>query len=243
MRVLDLFSGIGGFSLGLERSGHETLAFCEIDPFCQKVLKQWWPSKPIFSTVKKLNDCLEKALTSLPQDSLAKTSVLPASKPEWSTTNVPEKPPHAQDSLGRFYAPFAWYDLSTGLWRTWQQTMMEHWESFSERWPKAGMMLNGIAYHRVGSEGGICEKGSTPWPTPTASDYKGASSGCRKIKVKEISMLRFFLHYHFAKPHQRTTYPSPTLLEKMMGYPIGHTVLNPLATPLTQNLKNLSEDN
>ena len=32
--VLDLFSGIGGFSLGLERTGgFETIAFCEIEPF------------------------------------------------------------------------------------------------------------------------------------------------------------------------------------------------------------------
>ena len=41
---LDLFSGIGGFSLGLERTGgFKTVAFCEIDPFCQKVLKKHWP--------------------------------------------------------------------------------------------------------------------------------------------------------------------------------------------------------
>ena len=31
MNVLDLFSGIGGFSLGLERAGMRTVAFCEID--------------------------------------------------------------------------------------------------------------------------------------------------------------------------------------------------------------------
>ena len=38
VRVLDLFSGIGGFSLGLDRAGMETVAFCENDKFCQKVL-------------------------------------------------------------------------------------------------------------------------------------------------------------------------------------------------------------
>ena len=37
MKVLDLFSGIGGFSLGLERAGMETIAFCEFDEHAQKV--------------------------------------------------------------------------------------------------------------------------------------------------------------------------------------------------------------
>ena len=39
LKVLDLFSGIGGFSLALESTGHfETVAFVEKDEFCQKVL-------------------------------------------------------------------------------------------------------------------------------------------------------------------------------------------------------------
>lgn len=42
MNILDLFSGIGGFSLGLERAGMKTVAFCEIEPFCQAVLKKHW---------------------------------------------------------------------------------------------------------------------------------------------------------------------------------------------------------
>lgn len=46
-RVLDLFSGIGGFSLGLERTGgFKTVAFCEIDPYCRKVLGKHWPGVP-----------------------------------------------------------------------------------------------------------------------------------------------------------------------------------------------------
>jgi len=52
IRVLDLFSGIGGFSLGLERAGMETVAFVEIDEYCQKVLKKHWPDVPIFSDIK-----------------------------------------------------------------------------------------------------------------------------------------------------------------------------------------------
>jgi DNA (cytosine-5)-methyltransferase 1 len=55
VKVLDLFSGIGGFSLGLERTGgFETVAFCEIDPYCQKVLKKHWPEVPIYEDVREV---------------------------------------------------------------------------------------------------------------------------------------------------------------------------------------------
>lgn len=55
LRVLDLFSGIGGFSLGLERAGMETVAFCEQDKFCQKVLRKHWPEVPIHDDIKTLD--------------------------------------------------------------------------------------------------------------------------------------------------------------------------------------------
>ena len=54
MKVLDLFSGIGGFSLGLERAGMETVAFCEIDPFCQKVLKKHWPEVIVYDDIRTI---------------------------------------------------------------------------------------------------------------------------------------------------------------------------------------------
>jgi len=55
LKTLDLFSGIGGFSLGLERTGgFETVAFCEIDKFCKKVLAKHWPNVRQYEDVKEL---------------------------------------------------------------------------------------------------------------------------------------------------------------------------------------------
>ena len=55
-QVLDLFSGIGGFSLGLERTGgFKTAAFCEIEEFPRRVLKKHWPDVRIYKDVRELN--------------------------------------------------------------------------------------------------------------------------------------------------------------------------------------------
>lgn len=56
MKVLDLFSGIGGFSLGLERTGgFETVAFCEIEEYPRKILAKHWPEVPIYEDVRSLD--------------------------------------------------------------------------------------------------------------------------------------------------------------------------------------------
>lgn len=62
LRVLDLFSGIGGFSLGLERTGgFETVAFCEIEEFPRRVLAKHWPGVPIYHDVRELTkDVLDR---------------------------------------------------------------------------------------------------------------------------------------------------------------------------------------
>jgi DNA (cytosine-5)-methyltransferase 1 len=55
MKVLDLFSGIGGFSLGLEWAGMETIAMCEKDKFCRQVLAKHWPDITIHEDIRKLD--------------------------------------------------------------------------------------------------------------------------------------------------------------------------------------------
>jgi DNA (cytosine-5)-methyltransferase 1 len=55
MNVLDLFSGIGGFSLGLERAGMRTVAFCEFGAFQRSVLRKHWPEVKIYEDIRDLS--------------------------------------------------------------------------------------------------------------------------------------------------------------------------------------------
>ena len=55
LKLLDLFSGIGGFSLGLESTGFfETIGFVEKDKFCQKVLKKHWSNINIEEDIRNV---------------------------------------------------------------------------------------------------------------------------------------------------------------------------------------------
>jgi len=55
MNALSLFSGIGGLDLAAEWAGFKTVAFCERDPFCQKVLAKHWPGVKIYDDVRTID--------------------------------------------------------------------------------------------------------------------------------------------------------------------------------------------
>ena len=63
IKVLDLFAGIGGMSLGLRAASRafSTVAFCEQDPFCQAVLRKHWPDVPIYDDIRELKGNEEPA--------------------------------------------------------------------------------------------------------------------------------------------------------------------------------------
>jgi len=54
MNHLDLFSGIGGFSLALEKVGFKTIAFCEREKYCRLLLQKHWKGVKIYDDIKKM---------------------------------------------------------------------------------------------------------------------------------------------------------------------------------------------
>ena len=56
LSLLDLFSGIGGFSLGMEATKRiNTVAFCEKDEYCRKVLKKHWSNTQQYIDIRDID--------------------------------------------------------------------------------------------------------------------------------------------------------------------------------------------
>lgn len=55
MQIISLFSGIGGFELAGHQLGWDTVVQCEINPFCQQVLRYHYPESYLHDDVKTLN--------------------------------------------------------------------------------------------------------------------------------------------------------------------------------------------
>jgi len=223
LRHLDLFSGIMGFSLGLERTGkYETVGFCEIDPYPQALIKEKKPNVPLWPDITKLNDYSERALTSLRAGSRAKTSARQAKVLGFSMTAPPERPQPVQDCFGKWLRPFAWLDLDTGLWKTWQRSFLTDWETFLGPWPPAGIMQNGIAWEREPLAHPTIAPEHTFLPTPGAQEGRGSSrkryKGSQNFRGAKMSeALRLC--------ERDQIYTHPSFAEAVMGLPIGFTEL------------------
>ncbi len=205
------------YGLGLEQAGHEITGFCEIDERCRKVLKKHWPTKPSSSSIEFLN----KALMALSGVSPVKIYQSLAKKAGYNGT-PPLMPSPVRDCSGRWCRPFAWYDRSTGLWRTWQSCLLEGWGRYSERWPAAGMMQNGIAWEREPLAHPIIAPEYTFLPTIVASEGKGSSR--QRYKGSPNTQLgKMSAGLRISKDDG--IYLDPTFAENIMGLPKDFTLL------------------
>lgn len=91
----------------------------------------------------------------------ARTSASPAGVPDLRASD----PVYTASCSGSF----AFYDLGSSSWRTWQRSWVEDWELYSETWPRAGMTRSGIAYRLRPLVPLTCATASSLWVgTPTA---------------------------------------------------------------------------
>lgn len=209
-----MFSGIGGFELGAEMAGIDTLWNCEIEKFQGEILKNKFPHAERFTDITKTTNLRYVDIISggFPCQDISVAGKRKGIKGErsglWSEMSriIREVIPkyviieNCQLSLfpvlNRSYATF----------------------------PKSGMMRNGNVYQTTLLDTLTKGKDFILLPTPTKSDYKATfatmdaltrylNSG-HQIRVSDILVQKGFLK------SQRIA-----LLEMMMGFPIGHTEL------------------
>jgi hypothetical protein len=209
----------GRFCRNLCATPYQTVGFCELEPYCQALIKEKRPDTPLWPDIERLNDWLEKALTLYQVVFPARTSPVSGKARGYNTTEPPAKPQPVRDSGGNWLVPFAWYDRHGHIWRTWKTCSEKGWEPFLATWPPSGMTRNGIAYRRDLLEPATAVRASGLLPTPAASDWKGrytletvnrrAQESSRGVRLPEALVRR----YH------RTGRMNPRFVQQMMMYP------------------------
>lgn len=224
-RVLDLFSGIGGFSLGLERTGgFETVAFCEIEEYPRRVLAKHWPKVPCYHDVRELT------ADTLRRDGIAVDVICGGfrARTYLELGLAPASMESVQVSGESSHGSLASYDPATRSWRTWQRSLTTEWEPFSETWPTSGMMRNGRLYLRAPWVHHTCDSACSQWPTPTASmDGRGFGIPLheRTSRYKKSTILRV---HALVKEHGWRIHPRFT--EALMSFPSGWSEIAQSAT-------------
>ena len=148
-------------------------------------------------------------------------------------------------------------DPVTSLWKTSQHCLIEGLQTFSETWPRSGIMRNGIAYQlpplvhltdatecgllrtQVASNtkaiamwsGGRepCNFMKEMWPTPTRVTNTGGAALCKWGGAGSRAKLS-----KMVTPEELNGALNPTWVEWLMGFPLGWTDLEASATPLSR---------
>ena len=106
---------------------------------CQPFVKRscaHWPEVPIFDDITTYTPKGDQ-LTLFAADSLAKTSASPAEKPA-------SKKALGQVPFTNSCESFAWWSQDSSSWKTSQRSLLTGWPSFSESWPRQGLMQSGM---------------------------------------------------------------------------------------------------
>lgn len=168
---------------------------------------------------------MQSLWTSSAEASPVKTSPRPDSRRDW-TVRDPDFSMRCRES-------FATLDRKSGSWKTSQTSLFSDYQTFSERWPDAGMMRGGAVSahptweHHIIEIGGFVSRGE--WPTPLANDCDHMSLPPSRLNrdgglPKEI--LISINAGHTETPQEGRPYLSADWVEMLMGFPAGWTSLD-----------------
>jgi len=212
LTVGSLFAGIGGLDLGLERAGMNVKWQVEIEDYPTEVLELRWSETEKIRDIRDFNATLSQAGFHVQEYRMQE--------------NTPDYQMSVLRCGGKCYRPFAWWDQDTSSWRTWQHSLIGEWVKYSDPWPRAGMIRNGIAYRQRPLVRSIFARGSSYWPTPTRADASGRtyqySHGDHAKKA--LTLCGYVRKIDGPGPF------NPALWEWLMGFPPGWTDLKPLET-------------
>jgi hypothetical protein len=215
-RVLSLFAGIGGFDLGLERTGGFcTVAFCEIDPFCQRVLAKHWPEVPCYHDVRELT------AERLAADGIRPNAIVGG----FPCQNISQ-------------AGASW-GVDTGIEGDRSSLWFEYARIIGELQPQLVVVENVAALLDRGLGdvlGALAALGyDAEWHCIPAS-YVGALHQRDRVwkdtgDPEKLAALPDGSHVARKAAREFGLVPRPAFYEWLMGYPIGWTALSPSETP------------
>jgi DNA (cytosine-5)-methyltransferase 1 len=169
LKVLDLFAGIAGMSLGLHRTGgFETVRFCEIKPHARAVIEKNFGPVPIDEDVTTMEFTEGEAMLSLP--------AFPCQDVSFAGNGAGLAGSRSGLYREVVRALRVVRPLRALCWRTWQRCLVEGWEQFSGTWPRSGMTRNGIAFQRPAV--GAPHRRDRIWiiAHPRGKQYEGGSA-------------------------------------------------------------------
>ncbi len=178
------------------------------------------PATPTLENSPPLDyEQMELIPTSYAEDSPARISASPENNSAWTAT--------ARDYGRKSLDLLANYDRVSSSWKTSQICLDSDLAEFSGTWPRSGMTRSGTAFQRLTLVPGTVgtEFGWLPTPTKSA-DAKGAPKNRYYGSPTCRSNLREWLRDGPDDP----IFPHPSFVERVMGYPIGHTELPPSET-------------
>ena len=194
MKILSLFSGIGGFDLAFQNKGHTIIGACEIDKYARSVYSRHFPGVKIYQDATKINP-----------EELEDFDCLCAGFP-CQTFSIAGKRLGFEESRGTLFLKLLGLQDKKDLDFCYLKTLKDyyltiegkHLQSFSQHWMSSGMMQNGrcsianILFHKTGrgsTLSDILEENPDPKIFPIGENTEGNNSSRYKTQ-KDGSRIR-----------------------------------------------------